>query len=176
MSKLTSLLACLLLSGPAVFAAPATDGQPPKPTASPAGKISPPKGGAAAGDNERENAALQNIQPGQTYRGVHIPNYDANGKLLMLFDAESARRVSDRDIEMEMLKIEIHNQDGTTFHVEMKHSVLDLDTRILTSDTPTTIKRSDFVINGDRAEFHTKEKFGRMFGNVKMVIDSSDAK
>jgi hypothetical protein len=84
--------------------------------------------------------------------------------------ASRTKRIDNRDIEMNGLKIEIHNDDGTTFHVEMAHSVFNLDTRILKSDTPTTIKRDDFTIEGQRAEFHTKERFGHMYGDVKMVI------
>jgi len=30
--------------------------------------------------------------------------------------------------------------------------------------------RDDFTIEGQRAEFHTKERFGHMYGDVKMVI------
>jgi hypothetical protein len=130
----------------------------------------------AASDEAKENAMLDSLPANQVYNGVHIPNYGPDGKLLMLFDAKSAKRVTDREIEMQDLQIEIHNKDGTTFKVQMAHSLFNLDNRVLTSDTPTTIKRDDFVINGDRAEFHTKTRFGRVFGNVKMVINSGDTK
>jgi hypothetical protein len=163
MSWLRLFIACALLAPMVAFADSAT----PKPS---------PADAKTTSDTDKENAGIASIPPGQVYHGVHIPNYSPTGKLLMLFDAQSAKRIADRDIEMQELKIEIHNNDGSTFHVEMKHSVFNLDTRILTSDTPTTIKRDDFVINGSSAEFHTKEKFGRVFGNVKMIINSGDTK
>jgi len=48
--------------------------------------------------------------------------------------------------------------------------VLDLNTRILTSKTRTTIQRADFNIAGDSVEFDTNNRTGRLVGNVKMVI------
>jgi len=131
---------------------------------------------AAAEDaKSQEDAILADIPPDQVYHGLRIPHMDPTGRLLMLFDAGSAKRIDDRNIEMEDLKIEIHNDDGTTFHVEMPRSVFNLDTRVLTSDTPVTIRREDFIINGETAEFHTKTRFGRMRGNVKMTINTERA-
>ncbi len=117
-----------------------------------------------------EEAMFAEIPVGETFEGVRIPQMDANGNLIMLFDTKKATRIDDRHIDMEHLKIEIRNPDGTTFHVEMPHSVFNLDTNILDSDTPVEIRRDDFIINGDTAQFHTKTKFGRIIGNVKMVI------
>lgn len=129
----------------------------------------------AAKDEERENAVLAGIPAGETYTGLRIPSFSPGGKLLMLFEAKSAKRIADRELEMTGLAIEINNNDGTTFHVSMDHSVFNLDTRILTSDTPTTIRRNDFTIEGERAEFHTKTRFGRMLGPTTMVITTENA-
>jgi lipopolysaccharide assembly outer membrane protein LptD (OstA) len=52
----------------------------------------------------------------------------------------------------------------------MKTSVLDLKTRILSSQQRTTIQRSDFNIAGDSVQFDTNSKIGRLSGNIKMVI------
>jgi hypothetical protein len=166
-----------LLLALALFAPVAVFAQPDKKTdnaAKKADKTEAKKDGKDAskegGDQEREDAVLSSIPDQQTYYGLRIPNFSPGGKLLMLFSADSAKRIDNRDIEMNGLQIEIHNNDGTTFHVQMAHSVFNLDTRILKSDTPTTIKRDDFTIEGQRAEFHTKERFGHMYGDVKMVI------
>ncbi|MDD5200753.1 MAG: hypothetical protein PHC88_13230 [Terrimicrobiaceae bacterium] len=169
MKSWLSLLAALL-APVALFAAP--DKSPPaqKPADPKAKKADASGESKSAADADKENAILASIPADQIYHGVHIPSFSPQGKLLMLFDAQSAKRINERNIEMQDLKMEIHNKDGSTFHVEMRHSVFNLDTRILASDTPTTIRRDDFIINGDKAEFHTKEKFGRVFGNVKMII------
>ncbi len=129
-----------------------------------------------ASAEQKEDNIVKGIPAGQTYYGLRIPNFSPSGKLLMLFDAKSAKRISERDVEMTDLKIEIHNNDGTTFHVAMEHSLFNLDTRIMTSDTPTTISRDDFVITGAKAEFHLKNKFGRMLGATKMIINSDNVK
>jgi hypothetical protein len=163
------LLACALLAPMALFAEPAVQND------KDAGKKPATPDAKTTSDADKEDRMLVSLPAGQTYHGVHIPNYSPSGKLLMLFDASSAKRISDREIEMQDLKIEIHNNDGSTFHVEMQHSVFNLDTRILTGG-PATIKRQDFVINGDKAEFHLKTKFGRIIGPNKMTINSENTK
>jgi hypothetical protein len=151
-----------------------TDKATPKPAEKPAAKAKADAKSSAAAEasqDEQINKVLEGLSPGQVFDRVLIPNYDpATNKLQSLFRAQSAKRIGDRDIEMQGLQIEIHNPDSTTFHVEMAHSVFNFDTKILTSDTPTTIKRNDFVINGDRAQFNVKTRFGRVMGDVKMTI------
>jgi len=52
----------------------------------------------------------------------------------------------------------------------MQTSVLDLKTRVLSSQERTTIQRADFHIAGDSVQFDTNTRTGRLIGNVKMVI------
>lgn len=127
-------------------------------------------------DDSAESAALSDVPLNEPVNGLVIPQYSPEGELLSQFKAGSAKRVDEQHIELTDLKIEIHNDDGTTFHVQMPSAVFDLETRILTSNSPTQIRREGFVIDGDAAEFHTKTRFGRMTGNVKMVIESEDVK
>jgi hypothetical protein len=157
----------LVLVAPATLLAQ-TAGEKKKPEAKPTPKKEAKP--ATTTEAERINQMMQSVPEDQIFQGIQIPNYGPDGKLQSLFSAKSAKRIDDRQIEMGGLKIEIHNNDGTTFHVEMEHSVFNFDTNTLTSDTPTTIKRDDMIINGDRAEFHIKNRFGRVNGNVKMVI------
>lgn len=180
-SWLNLLLAAALLAPAAVFAQP--DKKPDAQKADKSDKTDPKKKKddkdkdkeppKESSEQEKVDAIIGGIPDQQTFYGLRIPNRSPSGKLLMLFSADSAKRIDNRNIEMNGMKIEIHNDDGTTFHVEMAHSVFNLDTRILKSDTPTTIKRDDFTIEGQRAEFHTKERFGHMYGDVKMVIFNS---
>jgi hypothetical protein len=130
--------------------------------------------GIAAEQPSNEQAMFKELPVGEPFEGVRIPQMDANGNLRMLFDTQKATRIDDRHIDMEKLKIEIHNEDGTTFQVSMPHSVFDLDTNILASDTPVEIRREDFVITGDTANFHTKTKYGHIIGNVKMIIYNTE--
>src|SRR5881394_818510 len=56
--------------------------------------------------------------------------------------------------------------------VELSESILNLKTRILSSNERTIIKRADFDISGDSVEFDTNTHTGKLVGNVKMVITS----
>jgi lipopolysaccharide export system protein LptC len=55
-------------------------------------------------------------------------------------------------------------------NVFMTRSVLDLDTRIVTSEVPVIVRRSDFQIVGQKMVFNTQTRAGRMTGHVRMVI------
>ena len=54
--------------------------------------------------------------------------------------------------------------------IDLPKSVLDLNTRVITTDTNVTIKRSDFEITGRSMEFNTDTKRGRLAGDVRMLI------
>ena len=64
------------------------------------------------------------------------------------------------------------SESPTLWDIDMRTSVLDLKTRILSSQERTTIQRSDFNIAGDSVQFDTNSKTGRLIGNVKMVISN----
>jgi len=112
--------------------------------------------------------------------GVRIPYYDEKGKLQMFFSIVEAKRVDEIHLEMKAVNIDTYNPDGSQeMSVEAKSSILDLNTRIVTSNEPATIRRSDFEITGDTMQFNTKTREGNMSGNVRMLIyqslDSEDA-
>jgi Lipopolysaccharide-assembly, LptC-related len=56
--------------------------------------------------------------------------------------------------------------------IELSEAILNLNTRILSSNERSAIKRSDFNIVGDSVEFDTNSRVGKLVGNVKMVITS----
>jgi hypothetical protein len=165
-----SLLLALLLPVALIAAPEDADDQKTDQKAAGEGKKKPKETPKGSSEDKKESEILRNIPDDQTYHDVTIPNMGPGGKLLSRLKAKKVKRLNDRNFEMGDLTVEIFNKDGSTFHVQMPHSVFNIDTRILTSDTPTTIRRDDFTINGDKAEFHIKEKFGRVIGNVKMVI------
>jgi len=108
---------------------------------------------------------------GQVVKGIRIPNFDESGELSMEFEAETAVKEKDTLIRMENLSILIIDaQDKEKTTVHMQSAVFDLDTKILTSESPTTLQRNDVEIVGDTAEFDTRSRFSRMKGNVKMTI------
>jgi len=113
------------------------------------------------------------VPEGVPIKGITIPHYNDDGELAMRFEADEARRVSDNLIEMDHLSIKILDSEKP-YDIQMEASKFDLDTRILTSDTQVTIKREDFEIIGDSAQFDVKTRESKMFGNVKMTIFNAD--
>ena len=114
------------------------------------------------------------IPVGHDAQGVRIPYYDEKGKLQMFFSIIAATRVDEIHLQMKAVNIDTYNPDGSQeMSVEAKSSVLDLNTRIVTSNEPATIRRSDFEITGDTMQFNTKTREGNMSGNVRMLIYQS---
>jgi len=106
--------------------------------------------------------------------GIKVPQYDENGKRLMLLEAAVAKKVNAQIVDMQSLKLEALDGDGRKIFVELPQAVFNLETRILTGDDTAKIYREDFEITGDSIEFNTKTRFGTLRGNVKMVISTEE--
>jgi len=112
------------------------------------------------------------VPVGMPVNGIKIPQYDEDGKLLMLLEAGVAKKVDDQHIEMENLKLQALDADGKKIFVELPHALFNLETRILTGEKTAKIYRDDFEITGDGIDFNTKTRFGTLRGNVRMVIST----
>jgi len=112
------------------------------------------------------------VPMGMPVNGIKIPQYDEDGKLLMLLEAGVAKKVDDQHIEMEDLKLQALDANGEKIFVELPQAVFNLQTRILTGDKTARIYRDDFEITGDGIDFNTKTRFGTLRGNVRMVIST----
>lgn len=111
---------------------------------------------------------------GERIKGIKIPHYGPDGKLLMMFDAETALKTDEQHIELDMLRIDAYSDDGKKIYIELPRSVFNLETRILTGENRVLIRREDFEITGNSGEFHTKNRFAKIIGNVKMTIYSTE--
>src|SRR5437762_9477769 len=108
---------------------------------------------------------------GHEAKGLVLPDFDGEGHLRGRFEAGTAHRIDEGHVGFQHLKITTYTPENRTdLKIDMQTSVLDLKTRILTSQERTTIQRADFNIAGDSVEFDTNTKTGRLIGNVKMVI------
>jgi len=108
---------------------------------------------------------------GHEAKGLVLPDFDGDGRLKGRFEAGTARRIDQEHIGFQHLKITTFTpQSQPDLQIDMHTSVLDLKTRVLSSQERTTIQRSDFNIAGDSVQFDTKSRTGRLVGNVKMVI------
>jgi hypothetical protein len=108
---------------------------------------------------------------GHEAKGLVLPDFDGEGHLRGKFEAGTAHRIDEEHVGFQHLKITTYTPDNQTdLQIDMHTSVLDLKTRVLSSQERTTIKRSDFNIVGDSVYFDTNTKTGRLIGDVKMVI------
>src|SRR6266513_2097184 len=108
---------------------------------------------------------------GHEAKGLVFPDFDADGHLRGRFEAETAHRIDQEHIGFQHLKITTYTPESQPdLQIDMHTSVLDLKTRVLSSQERTMIQRSDFNIAGDSVQFDTNSKTGRLIGNVKMVI------
>jgi hypothetical protein len=113
---------------------------------------------------------------GHEAKGLVLPDFDANGRLRGRFEAGTAHRIDQEHIGFQLLKITTYTPESQPdLQIDMHTSVLDLKTRILSSQERTTIQRSDFNIAGDSVQFDTSSRTGRLVGNVKMVITDKSA-
>lgn len=106
--------------------------------------------------------------------GIKIPHYNEEGKLVLVMEADSAKKTDDSHIEMSQLRLEAIDADGRKVHVNLPHANFDMDTRVLTGDKSAEIKRDDFTATGDSIEFNTQTRFGKMRGNIFMTIQSEE--
>ena len=104
---------------------------------------------------------------GEPVKGIKIPQYDGEGNLTMSLSADTARKLDDRQVELNKLKVQFSDKEDKEIVVEIPHSILDLETKILIADTETSVRREDFEIVGQTAEFDTVLRKGRFKGHVQ---------
>jgi hypothetical protein len=103
--------------------------------------------------------------------GLKIPYYDVKGNLQMIYTIGVATRKDADNVEMKEVQVETYNEEGEPeMTVELPVSSLNLNTKVVTSNTPTTITREDFKLTGDSVQFNTISKEAKLVGNVHMTI------
>jgi len=146
--------------------------------------LAPPVLGQSKGRKKRTGAkASPSASPGEQSltniplpigheaKGLVLPDFDANGHLRGRIEAGTAHRIDEEHVGFQILKITTYTPDNQSdLRIDMNTSVLDLKTRVLSSQERTTIQRSDFNIVGDSVQFDTNSRTARLIGNVKMVI------
>ena len=103
-------------------------------------------------------------------KGVDLPFFD-NGKLQMYFVIRKAFRVDLDHLDMTHAYMQTYDDKETPdITIYMTRSLLDLNTRVITSEVPVVIRRSDFEITGQKMVFNTQTHVGRLSGHVQMII------
>src|SRR5690242_12061532 len=136
------------------------------------GRKGKPRSSAAAASSSGEQSLTNIPLPiGHEAKGLVLPDFDGEGHLRGRFEAGTAHRIDQEHIGFERLKITTYTPENQTdLQIDMHTSVLDLKTRVLSSQERTTNRRADFNIAGDSVYFDTNTRTGRLIGNVKMVI------
>src|SRR6266513_1512806 len=113
---------------------------------------------------------------GHEAKGLVLPDFDGEGHLRGRFEAGTAHRIDEGHVGFQQLKITTYTPENRPdLKIDMQTSVLDLNTRILSSQERTTLQRADFNIAGDSVQFDTNTRTGRLIGNVKMVITNQSS-
>ena len=112
------------------------------------------------------------IAAGHDARGLVLPEYDLKGHLRGKLEAGVTRRLDDERVEFKGVKYTTFTPENETpdLEISMSTSVFNLKTQVLNSSERTTVKRSDFVITGDKMQFEMLTRKGTLAGNVKMVV------
>lgn len=164
---LGAVWAAACLAGAAAFAqeSPAPPATPPAKSPKPA-RVKP----------ENPNRPLSKEIPfplpiNEIARAVKIPQTGLAGELVSQLMAAKIKRIDADHVEMESMNIDLYQADGKSdFHIVVPTSVFNLKTRIIHSDNPVTVRTQDFELTGERMEFDTVERTGKLMGKVQMKI------
>ena len=112
------------------------------------------------------------IAAGHDAKGLVLPDFDLNGRIRGKLEAGVTKRLDAENIEFEGVKFFTFAPEtqARDLEVDMKTSVFNLRTQVLTSKVRTTVRRSDFEVSGDTMKFEMLTRQGTLTGNVKMVV------
>ena len=114
------------------------------------------------------------IEVGQDARGLRFPVYDEAGNLQMYFVIDVAKRIDNDHMEMSKVQLQTFDEKKTMgMKIDMQNAILDLNTRVVTTDKHVFIQRSDFELSGDKALYNTATGDGKVIGRVRMLIYDS---
>ena len=194
---LAVLLPCLLALGVGVPTPSAADDTPPPlgtsptpaaPAASPAASASPSAGAKPGKSGKKPKVKDPNATPrppkpkkvkdlnfpltkGDTATNIVLPENSSTGVLLMNLMALKATRVSNELVQMNQTNIDLNHPDGSEdFHIALPACVFNLQTHIINSENPVTVRTKDFELTGEKMEFDTVERTGKLIGHVHMTI------
>jgi hypothetical protein len=133
-------------------------------------------GEVLAGPPNRDRKIVLPIPIGHDVKGLRVPFRNEEGKMEFRMDIEWARRLDEQNVEMRSSIIQTYDQDTykPSAKVELKTSVMNMDTNIIVSHEPVVVTREDFRLTGDAMEFNTKTREGRVIGNVRLIIYNRD--
>ncbi|MES2572993.1 MAG: LPS export ABC transporter periplasmic protein LptC [Verrucomicrobiota bacterium] len=136
------------------------------------------KKGKNAAKNDKADAGKESdkmqipLVPGHDSLGLKIPYTSREtGKLQMMYTIGVANLPDPDHMKMVDAQVETFGEDGKhEMLIDLPDSILDLNTKILTTNRSVTIKHADFELTGQTMEFNTITKQGTLGGGVRMLI------
>ena len=134
------------------------------------------RGELLAGPPSGDRKIVLPIPIGHDVKGLRVPFRNDEGKMEFRMDIEWARRLDEQNVEMRSSIIQTYDEDTykPSAKVELKTSVMNMDTNIIVSHEPVVVTREDFRLTVDAMEFNTKTREGRVIGNVRLIIYNRD--
>jgi hypothetical protein len=131
-------------------------------------------GGMAAGiaaDEPSRRIDLP-VPIGHEVKGLRVPLRTSEGKMDLQFDMESATRLDDQNVEMHIASIQTFDQQSSKpdVKINLKKSVMNMETNVITSQDPILVTRSDFQLTADGMEFNSKTRQGKVYRNIRLLI------
>jgi hypothetical protein len=167
-------------AAPAAEASPAVQDTPPPlgnetpattPAVAPAATPKPHKKPKASGTPKPPKEIPFPLPIGEKASDAKLPEHGLAGELLSQLNAAQMTRLDNDHVQMHEVKIDLYHPDGKDdFHIVMPTSTFNLTTHIITSNEPVTVKTADFELTGERMEFNTVDRTGKLLGHVSMHI------
>ena len=124
---------------------------------------------------EKSGAIDIPIPVGEDAKGVKIPIYGERGKLEMTLEMQLARKLDKARMQMEGAEVQTFGEGGAQdLRISLPKSVINLESRVVTSEDPVRIERKDFSLTGESMEFDLKTKSGHLDGKILMLIYERD--
>lgn len=110
------------------------------------------------------------VPVGEGANGIWIPDWE-NGKDKMSFYVAEMEHKDLENIQMTNAKIITYDDNKKVdLILLLPVAVFDLRTRLLSTDKPFVLKRTDLELIGDSLELDTLARQAKIKGNVKMII------
>src|SRR5258708_36729778 len=125
-----------------------------------------------AGSPNGERKIVLPIPIGHDVKGLRVPFRDDEGKMQFRMDIQWARRLDEQNVEMRSSVIQTYDQETNkpSAKVELKTSVMNMDTNVIVSHEPVVVSREDFRLTGSALAFTPKTGEATVIGNVRLII------
>src|SRR5215472_2642279 len=133
-------------------------------------------GGLAAGLAADEPGSERRIDLpvpiGHEVKGLRVPLRTSEGKMDLQLDMDSATRLDEQNVEMHTASIQTFDQQTSKpdVKINLKKSVMNMETNVITSQDPILVTRSDFQLTADGMQFNSKTRQGKVFRNIRLLI------